>query len=189
MMWPPEAVANSTAHCTEPRVSKCKFTSPRASEGTIHGRIVDCSACAEAADFCSDDAGPAAVIAAGVGTVRSATPSATTMQQLAIGEIWATASVATCALGGSLNRARDRSYRCPVGCLIPSLSRNIEELLACLQPHCQELWSNLGVNAGSVRVANEKARYLSLWRYRPSLDADARCDNSAGPKSCILPST
>ncbi len=42
-MWPPGAVADSTAHCTEPRVSKCKFTSPRASEGTIHGRIVDCS--------------------------------------------------------------------------------------------------------------------------------------------------
>ena len=29
--------------------------------------------------------------------VRSATPSATTMQKLATGETWATASVATCA--------------------------------------------------------------------------------------------
>ena len=42
-MWPPGAVADSTAHCTEPHVSKCKFTSPRASKGTIHGRIIDCS--------------------------------------------------------------------------------------------------------------------------------------------------
>ena len=28
-----------------------------------------------------------------------------------------------CPFGESLNRARDLSYRCPVGCLIPSLSR------------------------------------------------------------------
>ncbi len=42
-MWPPLAVADSTAHCTEPRISKCKFTSPPASEGAVHGRIVDCS--------------------------------------------------------------------------------------------------------------------------------------------------